>query len=257
MKKLKSRKAPPSSRCRGMVIGSFREIERATSSPAQAAMKAMVTSARAARVTTSSPAQARKNPSAACEPHWPGDTQAPSVASISATMARLVGLKTCLSRTRMRNLEPTATTAASACERQPIGAKQQAQRQRRDERALAPGDQAVGRQCVASTPGGCPFERGLRRQGAPQRHQHLSEGDIEAQANHSIAKQRPQRGDLAVACVTDQPAVRSHALRTRPPEFLAGGGRPGDGGKGRAIPGRRARPARGGSKRDPGRIALR
>ena len=52
-----------------MVIGSLREIERATSRPAQAAMNAMVTSARAARVTTIRPAQARKNPSAAWEPH--------------------------------------------------------------------------------------------------------------------------------------------------------------------------------------------
>ena len=69
MKKLKSRKAPLSSRCSGMVMGSLSEIERATSSPAQAAMNAMVTSARAARVTTSSPAHASRNPRAAWEPH--------------------------------------------------------------------------------------------------------------------------------------------------------------------------------------------
>ncbi len=77
-------------------------------------MKASVTSDRAALFTTSRPADTRKNASAACDPHWPGDTHARSVVSSRTTRARLVGLKTCLPRTRMTNFEPTATTEAAA-----------------------------------------------------------------------------------------------------------------------------------------------
>ena len=47
-----------------------------------------------------------------------------------ATMARFVGLNTCLSRTRIRNFEPTATTAASAA-----SASQSVRRSRQSESA--------------------------------------------------------------------------------------------------------------------------
>src|SRR4051812_2452707 len=71
-------------------------------------MNAHVTSDRAARLTTIEPTHASTNANAAAVPHWPGDTQTRLVTSSSATMAPLVGLKTCLRLTRIANLPATA-----------------------------------------------------------------------------------------------------------------------------------------------------
>ncbi len=73
-----------------------------------------MTSLRAARLTTSPPRQASRKAKNAAFPHWPGETQTPPVASIVATMPKLVGLKTCLPRTRSANLPAMVTAAASA-----------------------------------------------------------------------------------------------------------------------------------------------
>ena len=72
-----------------------------------------MTSARAARFTTSPPADASRNVKTSPLPHWPGDTHMSRPASISATSAKFVGLKTCLPRTRSVNLLAMAITAAS------------------------------------------------------------------------------------------------------------------------------------------------
>src|ERR1041385_5034120 len=76
-------------------------------------MNAYVTSDLAARLTTSEPAQARRNAKNAAEPHCPGDTHACLLTSSIATMPPLVGLKTCLPSTRIRNFAATVTIAAS------------------------------------------------------------------------------------------------------------------------------------------------
>src|SRR5215471_688544 len=75
-------------------------------------MNAIVTSDRAARMTTSMPAHAIRNAKDAAVPHCPGDTHTWPVRSSIATMPPLVGLKTCLPRIRIRDLEAIAMTAA-------------------------------------------------------------------------------------------------------------------------------------------------
>lgn len=96
-----------------MVSGSPSRSDRATSTTVQAAMNAQVTSARAARLTTSPPRQTIRKAKKATLPHCPGETHAWLDPSISTTIAKFVGLKTCFPRIRIRNLLAIATTAAA------------------------------------------------------------------------------------------------------------------------------------------------
>jgi hypothetical protein len=136
MKKANKRRLPLSSWWRGIASGSPSRRARPPSRAAQAARKATVTSERRARWTTRAPAQARKKPKKADEPHCPGETHAPPPES-SAVAARpkLVGLKTCLPRTRSTNLLPTARTAALAASAGEL-VRRSRQRERPEMRAL-------------------------------------------------------------------------------------------------------------------------
>lgn len=112
MKNVNSSSEPLSRRWMGMVIGSPSHRERATRTSTHAAMKAQVTSARAARLTTSPPTQTIRKAKKATLPHCPGDTHTCLEQSIRITSAKFVGLKTCFPLTRIRNLLPTAIAAA-------------------------------------------------------------------------------------------------------------------------------------------------
>jgi hypothetical protein len=69
-------------------------------------------SLRAARVTTRPPRHAINSAKNATFPHWPGDTQAWPVSSIT-TIPKFVGLNRCWPSMRITNLLATVTTAAT------------------------------------------------------------------------------------------------------------------------------------------------
>ena len=96
-----------------MVSGSPSRSDRARSTSVQAAMNAQVTSALAARLTTSPPRQTIRKAKKATLPHCPGETHTWLDPSISTTIAKFVGLKTCFPRIRIRNLLAIATTTAT------------------------------------------------------------------------------------------------------------------------------------------------
>ena len=72
-----------------------------------------MTSLRSARRTTSMPSPAAAKAKIAPEPHWPAETQTPSPPASITTIAKQVGLKTCLAPRRIANLLATAITAAT------------------------------------------------------------------------------------------------------------------------------------------------
>ena len=209
MKKLNSRKAPLSSRWSGIVIGSPSDSERPTSSAAQAAMNASVTSLRAARLTTSIPAQAIVKAKAAAVPHCPGDTHARSVVSSSATSAPLVGLKTCLPRTRITNFDPTAMAEATAAIHS-ASVRSSRHRLSAEMSALfAPERHGAPVQAVAQA---------LHRQRRGHGDRHLRQADVEAEPAQPVGQQDAEGEDLPVPGVGgDQgPEARGLGHRRRP-----------------------------------------
>ena len=171
MKKLKSRRAALElvKRDRQRLAEPER---RGQQHPEPGATNASVTSPRARRRPTARRDQqdreseacptARATPSAIAREHQRDEREVGGVEEVLAARAQR---RICSrSRARRQRLPASGRCAAAGTARG------------RDQRALAPGDQAGGRQGEASTPGGRPFERGLRRQGAPQRDQHLRRG---------------------------------------------------------------------------------
>ena len=100
-----------------MVSGSPSQSERLTRTALHATMNAYVTSLRAARFTTRPPRHVIRKPKNATLPHCPGETHTSGVRSISATIAKFVGLKMCFPRQRMTNLLPTAIAAPARTNR--------------------------------------------------------------------------------------------------------------------------------------------
>jgi hypothetical protein len=97
-----------------MAQGSPSQAARPNSTPVQASKNATVTSVRSERNTTARPALASVKLSPRSVPHWPGEIQACSVPSVTATIPSMPGLKTCFPWTRSTNFEPIAISAASA-----------------------------------------------------------------------------------------------------------------------------------------------
>ena len=188
MKNAKSRSAPLWSRWSGIASGSPSQSD-AAEEERRRRRRGRPGSRRCARArfTTRPPSaghrgSAKKRRVAPLAGRDPGLRRS---SSISATSAKLVGLKTCLPRDAQHELagdreRPRPATARPAS----VGAQQQAERQRRDERALGVEAGRVRRAAaawVAST-----VARMRRR----------SRLDVEAQPDDAVDEQAPERGDL-------------------------------------------------------------
>ena len=132
-------------------------------------------------------------------PHCPGETQAPSVASSSATRAKLVGLKTCLPRTRRTNLlrdgDDRGERRASSGE----SVRSSRQSERPEIRALR-ASKAGSRQSRV--------QRAWTARTPPSRTTAFRGGDLEVQAGHAIDQQRGEHQDLVAAGILEPEAAQ-------------------------------------------------